>query len=320
MTAFPLSRRIGVAIALVAALVTAAPALAQNTTLWFGSTGDWSVPGNWSSGEPTATSTAVVQFAGTPTITMSGETCRSLWLGMSGGIVQASITGGSLTVVDSLRAGAIGTGTVNQQGGTVTAGIVVIGSRPAAIGSYLLLSGTLNTTRMECATRQNGTDGTFSASVFTPTCTISDSLYIGQRGSFVFGAGTLNVGTNGTGGVLVDRGAFQLSNAPTLNVRSFRMTDEATFHRAMIIGLFSPMICTGPVELNGQLIITDLSMPNGDYELIRGNPMTGTFDTFTPLGVGNWSWRVEGNSLWATKSDVAVSPTTWSRVKSGAGR
>jgi hypothetical protein len=117
MTAIPLSRRIGVALALVTALIAAPPAHAQNTNLFIGNVGDWSVPGNWSNGEPTATSTAVLNFAGQVNVTMSGETCRSLWLGMSGGIVQASITAGSLNVVDSLRVGAIGTGTVNQQGG-----------------------------------------------------------------------------------------------------------------------------------------------------------------------------------------------------------
>jgi hypothetical protein len=58
-----------------------------------------------------------------------------------------------------------------------------------------------------------------------------------------------------------------------------------------------------------------VSSPDGDYELIRGNPLTGTFDMSTLPSTGDWSWRIEGNSLWARRGQVAVEPTTWSRIK-----
>lgn len=303
-------------VALLAALLPAA-AHAQSTTTWFGSTGDWGVAANWSNGEPTATSTAVLQFAGIVQVTQPGEVCRSLWLGMTGGIVTAQIVSGSLNAVDSLRVGAVGSGTVQHNAGTVTAGKVILGSERQS-GSYLHFAGSLTTSRMECGTRAVNASGTYSASVQNPTCTITDSLYIGQSGSFVFGAGTLTVGSGGSGGVLVDRGAFQVVNTPVMNVSGFRMTDGATFSRTIIFGGISTLVSSGPVELNGQLLVLDLSTPDGSYELIRGNPLTGTFDSVSLPTVGDWSYRIEGNSLWATRGAVTTEATTWGRLKAGA--
>lgn len=306
-------------VVLLAVLLAAPSSRAQSTTTWFGSVGDWSVAANWSNGEPTATSTAVLTFAGTVNVTQPGEVCRSLWLGMTGGIVSAVITGGTLSVSDSLRVGAVGSGSVQHQSGTVSAGKVILGS-PGQSGSYLHFAGSLTTARLECGTRAINSSGTYSSSVQSPVCTITDSLYIGPSGSYVCGAGTLTVGSGGNGGVLVDRGAFQVINTPVMNVAGFKMTAGATFTRTIIFGSNSTLVSSGPVVLDGQLLVLDLSTPDGSYELIRGNPLTGTFDITSLPPTGNWSWRIEGNSLWVTRGTVPVEPTTWSRVKAGIGR
>jgi len=78
-------------------------------------------------------------------------------------------------------------------------------------------------------------------------------------------------------------------------------------------------IPSGAAILDGTLMVSDLSAPNGTYELIRGNPISGAFDTVTLPAVGEWSWRIDGNSLLVTKGPVAVEPTTWSRVKAEFG-
>lgn len=44
----------------------------------------------------------------------------------------------------------------------------------------------------------------------------------------------------------------------------------------------------------------DLSSPDGDQELIRGNLLPGTFDMSTLPHTGNWHWRIEEHSLGAT--------------------
>ena len=54
-------------------------------------------------------------------------------------------------------------------------------------------------------------------------------------------------------------------------------------------------------------------------ELVRGSPISGAFDTVNLPAAGEWSWRIDGNSLLVTKGPVAVEPTTWSRVKAEVG-
>ena len=82
-------------------LITAAciaavpPTVTAQTTNWIGSVGDWGTSSNWSDGEPTLDVDAVLPSAGTPTVTLTGEACRSLRTGTIG--AAGTLTVGTAT-------------------------------------------------------------------------------------------------------------------------------------------------------------------------------------------------------------------------------
>ncbi|MGO8690404.1 MAG: hypothetical protein ACLQLG_12350, partial [Thermoguttaceae bacterium] len=71
--------------AAAALLLWSSPPARADITWKLNGTGDWSTASNWSSGIPTASSTADIFNGGTATVTVTGETCNTLSLGGSGG-------------------------------------------------------------------------------------------------------------------------------------------------------------------------------------------------------------------------------------------
>jgi hypothetical protein len=72
--------------------------------------------------------------------------------------------------------------------------------------------------------------------------------------------------------------------------------------------------------LNGTFKVFDFAAPNGTYEVLRAESIVGTFDAVELPATGDWSWRIEGNSVFVSKGPVPVEATTWSGIKAGRGR
>lgn len=83
---------------LLAGALLAAPGVAKaQSTSWTAASGDWGTGSNWSAGEPTAGVDAHLNITGMATVTLAGETCRSLLMGAPGGALL-DLNGGSLAV------------------------------------------------------------------------------------------------------------------------------------------------------------------------------------------------------------------------------
>ena len=93
---------------------------------WNGGTGNWSVPGNWSAGEPGASSDVTIYSGGNDTVTLdTSPTITSLVLGGANNGFSSELTDGgtaqNLTITNALNVGQ--NGYLYLYGGsTVTAG------------------------------------------------------------------------------------------------------------------------------------------------------------------------------------------------------
>lgn len=297
-----------------AALLGAAPRAAMGqTTTWTTGIGNWGAASNWSGGEPTADTDAVLPgISGTAIVNMPGEVCRSFTSGTVGGGSTLQIDfGGSLAVAEQIRIGAAEGGVVHHNAGTLTARDLVLAS-DNGLASYLIFAGSLTVERAVVGGLDPSSGG-FSSSGTNPNVRITRSLFIDEGGSFVFGSGTLNVGTTSADSTIV-KGAFQIANNPAMTTTEFFMTPEGFFGVTLIPGLVPKVTVTGTAVLDGQLFVGDLGVPDGTYEVLTGNPVLGAFDMVTLPN--DWSWRVEGNSLLLTKGQVPVESATWGRLKS----
>ena len=302
-------RCLGLAVPAALAAFSPHPAGAQ-TTSWTAGLGDWGTAANWSDGEPTADVDAEMPITGTAIVTLAGETCRRFTMGAGGSGSVLRINTGSLTVVERLHVGAGFSSTVQHFGGTLSAGELVLGDlAPAA---YSMTGGTLTLGSARIGD-DSPSSGTFSTGAGSLSCTIMGSLRIAPGGSFVFGAGTLNVGASASDTTVVE-GAFQIANLPAISMTGFKMSDDGALHVLILPTGVSTIMVTGAAVLNGQLLITEVGAPNGTYEILRGNPLQGTFDMATLPD--DWAWRVEGNSLLVTKGQVPVERSSWGGIKS----
>lgn len=303
------------ALPLAAALVVPGTARATVTS-WLGSTGDWGNAAKWSAGEPTAGDDAEVPNSSTVQVTLAGETCANLTMGATLGGCTLHVMSGALNVVGRAHIADTAPATLLLQGGTLTAAEFRLGNTGNGIGSATVSGGTLNAGTITIGDDPAGS-GTFSTTATTPLVRVTGNLYVKKGGSYVCGAGTLNVGTQPTDGVFVD-GAFSLVNKPTVTLTSLTLTSTATLSVTLIPSFFGRIDVAGPATLDGKLLVGDVGMADGTYEVLRANPLQGTFSSqFLPA---NWSWRVEGNSLLLTKGPVPVTPTSWGRIKADAAR
>lgn len=196
--------------------------------------------------------------------------------------------------------------------GSVTAGTLVIGGEQEGGGAYLITAGTLSLENASIPTLDNGSSGSLSISQ-NAVCTIAGSLHVASAGSIVIGGtATLTVGTGATDTVTQD-GAFGITGTPTVTFTTFTMSPDGVLNATLTLGMHAPIIVGGAAVIDGTLLLIDVQTPDGGYELLRGNPLSGGFDdAFLSPG---WSWRVTGNSLWADKSSTPVESAHWGGVK-----
>lgn len=149
-----------------------------------------------------------------------------------------------------------------------------------------------------------------------PYFTVTHSLTIGRFSDVVAGGGTITVGTSDADSLVV-LGTLQLIGTPTISISNLAMRDQSVLSTTVVFNGFDGFISAGTAVLNGTLKIFDSLAPNGTYEIIRAESIVGTFDAVELPVAGDWSWRIEGNSVFVTKGPVPVEATTWSSIKAG---
>jgi hypothetical protein len=315
MRPWNLSFRLSILALFFAASLAAPHEAGAQTTTWIGSLGDWGTASNWSDGVPTAGVDAVVPGNATVMVTLPSEVCRNLTTGTSASNTTLRFQSGDLTVGQTLDIGPNASSAVEHFGGAISAGELILGSTTSA-SSYTMTGGTLTLGSAQIGSDQQFSSGLFTMSATTPMCTITGPLSIGATGSVVCGAGTLHVGTTSTDTVRV-RGTLSVSNAPEVTMTRLTITGTGIFSVGIGVTGVPTVIVSGQVDLAGTFQILDILASDGTYEVLRGNPVVGTFDTvFLPSG---WSWRIDGNSLLVIKATQAVESTSWGRVKRQMG-
>jgi hypothetical protein len=287
-----------------------ATAAQGQSTAWTGGSGDWGTASNWSNGEPTGSVDALLQAGGTATVSLAGESCRNLLLGTAGETLN--VVAGSLAVTNRIQVPVTGQGFINQDGGSVTVDSLVLGG--GLFGQYQMNGGTLTAGNAIVGTGNSG--ASLATSLGNPVMTVTHSLTLGRFADIVAGAGTISVGTTAADSLVV-LGTFQMINLPTVMTTNYVMWNQSVLSAVVVFTGITPIISTGAAILDGTLKVLDFGAPNGTYELVRGNPLSGTFDGVQLPAVGDWSWHIEGNSLLISKGPVAIEPTTWSRIKLG---
>jgi len=305
---------------LSALMILALPVAGRaQSTSWTSSFGDWGGGSNWSAGEPTAGVDAHFAASGNASITLSGETCRNLYFGTATGGPELNVTGGSLAVIHRIQLPVAGSARINQDGGTVTADSLVMGAA-GSVGQYELRGGSLTVGNAIVGTTENFSGASLALTdIASPVLTVTHSVRLGRFADIVAGGGRMSIGTTNTDSLVV-AGTFQLNGTPTITTTNFAMRDGSVLSATFTFVGLSGIVSSGGVVLDGTLKIYDFFVSDGTWELVRGNSLTGTFDAVELPATGNWSWRIEGNSVFVTKGPVAVEPSTWSGVKAGGWR
>jgi hypothetical protein len=169
-----------------------------------------------------------------------------------------------------------------------------------------------------------GTGGTIGVSATgNPVFNVTHSLTIGGFSDMVANGGTTQVGSLPADSlVILTNGTFQIAGTPTLTVSNLALRNGSVFSILVPFTGITGLVTTGTAVLNGKLLVQDFSFSSADvtYEIIRANQVVGTFDEVQLPATGNWSWRIEGNSVFITRGMVAVEAATWSGVKALGAR
>ncbi|MBM4116947.1 MAG: hypothetical protein FJ189_01460 [Gammaproteobacteria bacterium] len=301
-----------VAIALVWG--SASAAVGQPITTWLGAFGDWEVPANWSAGVPTAAHTAeiggVVVFVNQP-----GGSCAQLLVGVDQGPPDAPFVnvfpGGSLSVGGLLHV-AVSRESNFLQDGSVSAGELRLGSPFSGTLYHVLPGGELIAGSVHIGSTNPAETSNLLAD---GRVTITGSLFIEFGSGITVPGATFRVGTVPSDDVIVN-GVFQylgLGGAADVALTRFTMSPTGSLWTQITPLGISAIVVTGPAVLDGTLFINDAGAANGTYELLRANPLSGTFAG--SQAPPDWSWRIEGNSLLLQKGSTPVEETSWSELK-----
>jgi hypothetical protein len=158
-----------------------------------------------------------------------------------------------------------------------------------------------------------------TSGIGNPFFTVTHTLTIGRFADVVAGGGTITVGTSDADSLVV-LGTLQLMGSPTIAISNLAMRDQSVLSTFVLFNGFGGFISAGTAVLNGTFKVFDFAAPNGTYEVLRAESIVGTFDAVELPATGDWSWRIEGNSVFVSKGPVPVEATTWSGIKAGRGR
>jgi hypothetical protein len=244
---------------------------------------------------------------GSVTVNQADEACASLQLGSaSGTFVPFLVQGGSLTVAGTLTVSAAN---VTHAAGEVAVERLECGGERS--GTYTMFGGGL--TAATCVLGSQPRIG--SLSVAPGRFTVLDSLIVSQGGSILL----FGPATEAELGHVVVRGVFTVSGrSQTMTADSFTMQDFSRLHAGAVIGGVGLIQVAGTAVLNGTIEVqVTTAIPDGTFELLRAGTLEGTFDD-EDLPGPEWTWFIEGNSLFLRKGEMSpVETTSWSRIKSG---
>lgn len=276
------------------------------TNEWIGEDADWSHAPSWSrAGEPTAEECAVIADGVLVQVTQAGETCAELTVG---GPEDPTTTvqllpGGVLSVAGAMTLGDGGIGIFTQLHGACTTGSLEI-----AIGGYTMGAGTFTTGSMFVATGA-------VVSSFNPIgglTTVTGNMQLGPLGIVVVSSGRLEVG-----GTLIVGGRFTVSGGTSPNIDAAALSVVSGGTIAPDVNAFglTAITVSGVAELGGTLSVGDFNAADGTYTVITAGSLEGAFD-FVQLPSDDWSWGIEGNTVWVKKEDqTPVQMTTWGDIK-----
>ncbi|HEX7878212.1 MAG TPA: hypothetical protein VF720_02315 [Candidatus Eisenbacteria bacterium] len=200
------------------------------------------------------------------------------------------------------------------QGGEICRGLTLSGPLGARLD---LTGGALTADHVS-----TGTGGTIGISATgNAVFSVTHSLTVGTFSDMVANGGITQIGSLASDSLVV-LGTFQIAGTPTLTVSNLALHNGSVYSILIPFTGITGLVTTGTAVLNGKLLVQDFSFSSADvtYEIIHANQIVGTFDEVQLPATGNWSWRIEGNSVFITRGTVATEPATWSDLKAGAGR
>ena len=219
-----------------AALLLMSPPPARADITWtLTTTGDWSIPTNWSGGAvPTSRATADIFNGGTVTITRTGEVCYDLSLGGTAGSGFVQMTSGALAVSDTDVGGEFvgytGVGNFVQSGGTNTvSNALLLGYMPGSSGTYVF-SGS---GRISTMSEDVGFYGTGNFVQSGGTNTVSNYLNLGT-----YGSGTFSL--SDTGLLSAPKGKISAAPAREPSRKPAAPTQPATWPLLTALGVVEP--------------------------------------------------------------------------------
>lgn len=179
---------------------------APRPLLWTGGNGRYALISNWDiPWQPSRFDTAQIR-SGTATVDAMGQDAKILQVApLAGDTATLAVTAGRIAIAEQLQVGAAGNGTVNQNGGIVSAGqAVVLGGSAGASGVYNLSGGVLLTPLLSRGASGgvfNFTGGVLHAdrvafSLVNAGGTISPGLGIGSTavtGNLTLSSGTVRI-------------------------------------------------------------------------------------------------------------------------------
>ena len=196
-------------------------------------------------------------------------------------------------VCRQLRMGSPGGARLDLQGGSLTVDNAIVGLASPNIGATIGVSATGD-----------------------PVFSVTHSLTINPFCDMVANGGVTQIGSLPADSLVV-LGTFQIAGTPTLNVSNLALRNGSVFSIIVPFTGITGLVTNGTAVLNGKLMVQDFSFSSADvtYEIIRASQLVGTFDEVVLPVTGNWSWRIEGNSVFITRGMVAVEASTWSSLK-----
>jgi hypothetical protein len=200
--------------------------IAQGTdTRWVNPAGgNWNVPTNWDNGVPDATKNAVIDLAGTYTVTLDVDaTVASLRLGGSSGTQTFALGGGVMLTLNGAST-VNSNGVINQAGGTLTgSGNLTVngvyswtyGTQDGSGTTVIAANSTLNMSGDPDSRKPKKVVGRTLTNNGTAVWTGTDALLFDPNGIFN-NNGTLDLQSDANAGNIAREPSFGFNNAGTL--------------------------------------------------------------------------------------------------------
>lgn len=278
-------------------------------TWWTGESegGAWS-DATWSAGPPTAEMIAEIGGGAAVDVLELGSACLDLRLATPSADGAVRVEGGDLEVVRELRIGdPARSGSYSQSA-----------SGTASIGRLSLVGGSSFRTHGSTAIDScRITSGTFTIHE-TGEVTVATNLIVEPGFAYLAVSGALSVGTLPEHHTTVHGGFSIGPKGSTAEVTNLTLSNDLAFMSAFVSSAGAGRIeVDGTLTLNGLFFVIDPDgdAPGGRHDVAIAGAIVGTFDK-VELPDGDWTWGVDGNTLFVHKGPLSPTATTsWGGVK-----